>query len=39
MPTYKGKLNMRPGLPMDDFGLTLEVVEITSNSRSAWGWS
>jgi len=39
MPTYKGKLNMSPGLPMDEFGLTLEVVEITSKRRSAWGWS
>ena len=28
------------GLSMDEFDLTLEVlVEITSNSRSAWGWS
>ena len=26
-------------LSMDEFDLTIEVVDITSNIRSTWGWS
>jgi len=36
---YKGELNMSTGLAMVEFDLTLEVVDITSNCRSARGWS
>jgi len=32
-----GQAEHSMGLSMDEFDLTLEVVDITSNSRSAWG--